>query len=86
MLIITLYARMSEYTEKTIVINRPMSLSFHIPHSPLCGAVTRANNSAVEAPSPDAQAYQTWGEVARCPSLARRIISRRCGILVAITA
>ena len=33
MLIITLYAKMSEYTEKTIVINRPMSLSFHILHS-----------------------------------------------------
>jgi len=33
MLIITLYTRMSEYTQKTIVINRPMSLSFHILHS-----------------------------------------------------
>jgi hypothetical protein len=33
MLNIPLYIKMSEYTEKTIVINRPMSLSFHILHS-----------------------------------------------------
>jgi len=33
MLISTLYTKMSEYAQKTIVINRPMSLSFHILHS-----------------------------------------------------
>ena len=33
MLIVTLYTKMSEYTQNTIVINSPMSLSFHILHS-----------------------------------------------------
>ena len=33
MLIVTLYTRMSEYTQKTVVINSPMSLSFHILYS-----------------------------------------------------
>ena len=33
MLIVTLYTKMSEYTQKTVVINRPMSLIFHILHS-----------------------------------------------------
>ena len=33
MLIVTLYTKMSEYTQKTIAINSPMSLSFHIPRS-----------------------------------------------------
>jgi hypothetical protein len=35
MLIITLYNKMSEYIQKTIVMNRPMSLSFHIRYSHL---------------------------------------------------
>ena len=70
MLIITLYTKMSEYTQKTIVINLPMSLSFHILHSHFdkpgkaalcraivtCVTVSRANNSAVEAPWPPGQA------------------------------
>ena len=38
MLIVTLYTKMSEYTQKTIVINSPMSLSFHIPHSQFAGS------------------------------------------------
>ena len=33
MLIVTLYTKMSEYTQNTVVINSPMSLSFHILHS-----------------------------------------------------
>ena len=33
MLIVTLYTKMSEYTQKTVVINSPMSLSFHILQS-----------------------------------------------------
>jgi hypothetical protein len=33
MLIVTLYTKMSEYTQKTIVINSPMSLNFHILRS-----------------------------------------------------
>ena len=33
MLIATLYTKMSEYTQKTIVIDSPMSLSFHILRS-----------------------------------------------------
>jgi hypothetical protein len=30
MIITALYTKMSEYAQKTIVINHPMSLSFHI--------------------------------------------------------
>ena len=69
MLIIALYTKMSEYIQKTIVINRPTSLSFHIFHSHFirspCSAivtrVARANNSAVDAPSLDGtiQGYPT---------------------------
>jgi|SoiMetStandDraft_5_1073268.scaffolds.fasta_scaffold331701_1 fatty acid-binding protein DegV len=33
MLIVTLYTKMSEYTQNNIVTNNPMSLSFHILHS-----------------------------------------------------
>ena len=33
MIIVKLYTKMSEYTQKTIEINSPMSLSFHILHS-----------------------------------------------------
>lgn len=33
MLIVTLYTKMSEYAQNTVVINRPMILSFHIPRS-----------------------------------------------------
>jgi len=33
MLIVTLYTKMSEYTQNTVAINIPMSLTFHILHS-----------------------------------------------------
>jgi len=54
MLIITLYTKMSEYTQKTVAISSPMSLTFHIPqsHFTRSGKAARVN-SAVEAPSLD---------------------------------
>ena len=33
MLIVTLYTKMSEYTQNNIVTNNPMSLSFHMLRS-----------------------------------------------------
>jgi hypothetical protein len=41
MLIITLYTKMSEYTQKTVEMNSPMSLSFHIPRSDFTGSVAQ---------------------------------------------
>jgi hypothetical protein len=45
MLIVTLYTKMSEYTQKTIVINSPMSLNFHILQSHF----TRSGKAALAA-------------------------------------
>ena len=45
MLIVTLYTKISEYTQKTIVINSPMSLSFHILRSHF----TRSGKAALAA-------------------------------------
>jgi hypothetical protein len=44
MLIVTLYTKMSEYAQKTVVINIPMNLSFHI----LC-SLTGPGNTTLAA-------------------------------------
>ena len=81
MLIITLYTKMSEYIQKTIVINRPTSLSFHIFHShfirsPCSAIVTRVAVSRAPIIRQStlfhsmAPSKGTRHEAARCPSLA----------------
>jgi hypothetical protein len=66
MLIVTPHTKMSEYTQNTVAINSPMSLTFHILHSHFTRSGKAARvNSAVEAPSPE----PIWGEVLR-PSRA----------------
>ncbi len=45
MLIVTLYTKVSEYTQKIVVISSPMSLTFHIRRSRL----TKSGKAALVA-------------------------------------